>query len=593
MTAPKPTGYPISLLVDDCTRPQIRELQKFIRGSAPSVLVLKGKWGRGKTHLWQSLVRASPEFGLAKYCYVSLFGLNSLSDLKRSLFERSIPSTDAHDPRADQSFNVETLKKFWKENPIRRSAGALSRISNPWTGSLGDQWSSVAYGMFKRHLVCLDDLERRGDGLSLKDVLGLVSQLAVEKGCSVLIISNVEQFGPEDRAVWEEHREKVVDRAITYSPEVRAAIRSAFGEMVGDAHNQALDVLEKIGSSNLRIASRVLSNIDAALAEADPELHHGAKRAIAKSMAVLTYCHEGRAEGAPTISRALKHGRWSGVAAAMGGEERSAEDKAWDGMLDELAYYPDQIDQCFASYVSDGYFPSNYQDFLDDLDRKNRAEDVATEYSAAWSEFHDGYGGDVEEFSLRFYKATLASAEFESALNIDSSICLLRELGKDSWAEDCGNAWISCRLPLVGPKFRMQEIELFRPIRDAWFRAAIGRARSDAQATLTLTEAMLNIALKGDDMERSYAVVAESSADEIRGWLLKTRGTELRSSIKGILDPYPVASAAAARSKLKEVLKLISQSSLLDRSRVARLALETDAEDLCDDDGDGGSNRHH
>ncbi|WAC62002.1 hypothetical protein OVA13_11365 [Pseudoxanthomonas sp. SL93] len=586
MSATLSAEYPLSLVLDDSTKPQVRALQKFILQKTPSVLALQGKWGRGKTHLWQSLLRTSTGFGMAKYCYVSLFGLNSLSDLKRSLFERSIPSSDAHRPSVDQSFNIETLRNFWKENPIRKSTGALSRLSNPWTGSLGDQWSSVAYGMFKDHLVCLDDLERRGDGLLLKDVLGVVSQLAVEKGCAVLIISNVEQLNAQDRIIWAEHREKVVDRAMTYAPEVGAAIRAAFGEPSDECQREALVILEKLKSSNLRIASRVISNVDAALAESDPELHEGAKRAMAKSIAVLTYCHEGRAEGAPPVSRALKHGHWSGVAAALGNDDRSSDEKAWDGILDDVAYYPDQIDQCFAKFVSDGYFPAEYRSLLKDFDRKHRAEDVAAVYSAVWSEFHDGYGGDAELFAGRFYEATLASAQYESALNIDSSICLLRELDKDAWAEECGAAWVASRLPLAGPMFQMKEIELFRPIRDAWFRARVEKARNDAQSTVTLREAMSNISSRLDDQEGSYAVVASSSVEEIRDWLIETKGAELRSSIKGILDPYPVASASAAKRKLGAALRLISRSNRLDQIRVARLALEEGIETA--DSGEAG-----
>ena len=66
------------------------EIVRFLSASEPSVLCVTGEYGVGKTFLWHSVLdelRKSGGLSLVRYSYVSLFGLNSLDDMKSSLFE--------------------------------------------------------------------------------------------------------------------------------------------------------------------------------------------------------------------------------------------------------------------------------------------------------------------------------------------------------------------------------------------------------------------------------------------------------------------------------------------------------------------------
>jgi Cdc6-like AAA superfamily ATPase len=66
------------------------EIARFLKGNEPAVLCVTGEWGVGKTYLWRSVLddlRKSNGLSLARYSYVSLFGLNSLDDVRASLFE--------------------------------------------------------------------------------------------------------------------------------------------------------------------------------------------------------------------------------------------------------------------------------------------------------------------------------------------------------------------------------------------------------------------------------------------------------------------------------------------------------------------------
>jgi Cdc6-like AAA superfamily ATPase len=77
-----------------------------------SAIVLKGEWGTGKTHLWNKVIKNHRgSFVRKTYSYVSLFGLNSLPDLKRSIFENSVPTDKAGSVTTKESV-IENIKNL-------------------------------------------------------------------------------------------------------------------------------------------------------------------------------------------------------------------------------------------------------------------------------------------------------------------------------------------------------------------------------------------------------------------------------------------------------------------------------------------------
>lgn len=562
--------------LDRDTRSQVVQLQSFIKSKKPSVWVLTGRWGRGKTHLWRQLMRQAESYGRDKYCYISLFGISSVPDLKRGMFERSVPTKDAHQVGVGQYFNVESLKSFWRDNPIRKSAGMLSRLSNPWTGSFSEQWADVAYGILKSSLVCIDDLERRGSGLSMQELLGVISQLAEEKDCNVLLIANIEQLNEADRAVWDEQKEKVVDRTITFNPSAAALLRSAIGCPEDRYEQSVYEVLEKLGCSNLRISARAVSNAAELRGSIPDGAHPSTMQHIARSAALLTYCHDGGGEGAPTIHDALSHHQWTGLADVLNSEDGAPEDRAREMLLDDLGFYPEPVDQDVANLVQHGYLPETFSIRFSELDAKFKAGDVEKRSREVWEKFHSSFGGDVEAFSDEFFAAALAASRFDSALNTDSAILLLREIGASSRADRLADAWIECRIPVGAAAFDMRDIETFRPIRDDYFKAGLLRARSSVLGPLTLKAAFQQLEAKSERMAEAFAVVADASIEEVADWLTTTNGSEMRLALKVALDGYPLPRSQDAKDKIEAAIRFLASDSALDRARAMRWGVSLD-----------------
>ena len=193
------------------------EIARFLTQPEPGVLCLRGKWGVGKSYAWNEQLRAALTAGKVSrklYAYVSLFGLNSLDQLKFAIFEQSQMLG-----KVLKAAGFDTLNELLESLPSLRKA-----VKPATSGSLvskfisADAAQAFAFGLVRDQLVCLDDFERRGDGLKPKDVLGLISFLREQRNCKVALILNDERLGDEERLEFETHLEKVVDVSLVFRP---------------------------------------------------------------------------------------------------------------------------------------------------------------------------------------------------------------------------------------------------------------------------------------------------------------------------------------------------------------------------------------
>ena len=68
-----------------------KQLMELLSQSDTNVIALSGRWGTGKTHLWNEVKKGSKDEMVQKSLYVSLFGLSTLDQVKRKLMEGALP----------------------------------------------------------------------------------------------------------------------------------------------------------------------------------------------------------------------------------------------------------------------------------------------------------------------------------------------------------------------------------------------------------------------------------------------------------------------------------------------------------------------
>lgn len=229
-----------------------KALESFATADDNQAIVLKGPWGTGKTYLWKQVVRQKKErFFQDKYAYVSLFGLNSLAELKRSIFDNSVSK---HIAETDVSFeglvnNLETLT----ESAISFGKKSTNHITSIFR-NVGPTVDSLQFFSVSKTLICIDDFERKGSSLSDRDVLGLISLLVETKNCRVLLILNDKTL--DQKAEFFSYNEKVFNYEVVYKPTPAESLSLVFNsgsetERKLIANCKALDI------SNIRLLKKI------------------------------------------------------------------------------------------------------------------------------------------------------------------------------------------------------------------------------------------------------------------------------------------------------------------------------------------------
>lgn len=213
--------------------------------------------GDGETYLWSKVIKHHrTAFVHNTYSYVSLFGLNSLLDVKRAIFENSVPSEKAGILTTKESV-IENVKKL----EFSDATGWLRKISTfgkeakiPFVGSFGGLIDSIQYASVKDTVICIDDFERRGNGLSARDVLGLISNLVESKGCSVILILNEGSLRKDDEFFT--FSEKVFDYEVMYAPTLDEAAGVVFNSDTEYEKKIVINV-KKLKINNIRLLRKV------------------------------------------------------------------------------------------------------------------------------------------------------------------------------------------------------------------------------------------------------------------------------------------------------------------------------------------------
>lgn len=234
-----------------------KALIDFAVHKAGTAVVLKGEWGTGKTYIWRKVIESHcSELTRKSYSYVSLFGLNSLLDVKRSIFEKTVSSKKAASLTTKESVieNFKQLEFNHAKSWFRKLSTFGKEAKIPFVASFGGLIDSIQYSTVNDTIICLDDFERRGIGLLGRDVLGLISDLIESKDCSVILILNEGYLQPDDEFF--AFSEKVFDYEITYEPTL-AEVAAVVFDSNNEYHKKIIDSIKKLDIKNIRLLRKI------------------------------------------------------------------------------------------------------------------------------------------------------------------------------------------------------------------------------------------------------------------------------------------------------------------------------------------------
>ncbi|EAI2193543.1 NTPase KAP, partial [Campylobacter jejuni] len=256
----------------------IDKIAEFLTSKSRVCLTINGHWGIGKTHLWKQVeekINADK-----KVVYIDLFGKESYKQILEEIVFK-----------IHQNYNktVNVTSRIISKTINIKSAGIIN--INP-----DAIFSFLKKEDFNNIIVCFDNIERRSDNLSLKEILGLVNLLKEDKECSVVLILNKNELNKqEDNAKnnmqtssndktqhdakqnnndwYQEYKEKVIDYKVCLKDNdeiAKALIEEAFMQdekLIRDngLKSNLVDIVLKhyqdICDSNLRLLLKILEHI--------------------------------------------------------------------------------------------------------------------------------------------------------------------------------------------------------------------------------------------------------------------------------------------------------------------------------------------
>ncbi len=541
---------------------------------------MQGRWGVGKTYLWRykvlPLVFNRP--GKKIYSYVSLFGISSLAELKTSL----AMATEESDQEAKY---LEEQKAEQREHWLTRARRSVNRAQPlaadvvsfvPTIGAdLARLVEKVGYFKIRERIICFDDIERRGDGLALRDFLGLVSYLVDQRRCRIVVILNTGELG-DHQVAWDRIREKVFHGELTYSPSIRETIDLGLSDCADAPWAETIrNSLVKLSVSNIRLVRRTVDFMRRALeVRSIAKLRPGTVEHFAKALAILVYSVHGQGEGAPPIDEVMhRHLVNVPIAGASKNKELSQDQIRWREVVQSYGMYlHTPLDEALLEMVQMGYpDPALLIAAIDDLETNAARYDAKEEFYAAWNLYHHTVAENGDDIVAASERTWPQASAFENAQNLEGIVRILRLLGRPHLATKFIGKWVEERWGERRRTLSPAELHLFGKVEDPEILEAVEKGKLRHIDLMPLQAAFEQIRSSEGYSDDAIASFAAATDEDILAVIDSNPGEGLSRVLKKILhlphNPHHPEWAEAA-SRMKTNCQRIAARSPLNADRV-------------------------
>jgi hypothetical protein len=550
-----------------------REIADFVAGKDPAVLCLRGPWGVGKTYSWDSILHdkaGTNDVGLNSYAYVSLFGVNSLDALKAAVFENTV-STKQKNLIAD-------------ETTVAALLGKLTAKGRPWArfvenAPIVKSWvppgltAALTFLSVSKTLVCFDDLERRGKGLDLTDVLGLASMLRDRRGCRIVLLLNEERLDDTDRATFYRYLEKVSDASLRFDPTSEEAVAIALTSS-SPISKPAAERCRALGIRNIRVMKKIdrtVASLQTLAAGRDSRVLD----MIARSGALFAWSHHQPDEAPPLAF--LK--TYNTLVPTQG--DQDSKIAAWSALLSAYGYtHTDELDLILMRGVENGYFDTTLlRDAISKLEENLTAADSDASFQEAWDLYHDSFENNGEEVLNAIEAAFRSGVTRITPTNLNGTVSLFKQLGQSQRASALLKLYMEARATEPRRFFNLDEYAFRDNITEQEVIDAFAEKAASVPEERDFAE--LLVKLRHGWSQEDIDALAALSEDEYERIFRAAKGQDLRQILAGALSFDSVVNATPEMKEIprraRVALQRIAAQSLINARRVARWGVSVDA----------------
>ncbi|SHL58264.1 P-loop NTPase fold protein [Rhodanobacter sp. OK091] len=559
-------------------------VENFLKLDRPQAIAISGQWGSGKTYFWNQVIKDASSKGLVKkYSYVSLFGTSNLAELKSAIFDNAVSAKDV-DAGASSLTWAENAKEVMRSSSIEEVKAPGRRLLNfsrknisqvtPLLGVWGSVARSLSYFAIKDYVICLDDIERKGAELPLKEILGLVSMLKEQRGCRIAAILNMDEL-EGDKVTLDALKEKVFDGEIVFSPSAEECAKLVFTDEWKHSREVAGKVIS-LGIKNIRIMQRIRWVIETLLPYVNDK-DIALTRQLIHSSVLLTWCYYSRGTGIPSYDFVKSDGFavW-GIAKAGKEGEQSKEDKFVEKVMYDYGYSgSDEFDLHICKFLEQGYVvEKDFVEVVDSFQEMALKNNHDGSFTQAWELFHDTFSNNEKELVETLRKRFMEDAKWISLGNAMATVKLMRELERDDVGDELMLCWIEMAKKENKDLLDLRHAHLFSGSIDEKFKDAVKHAYVEDRALPALGETIIDISVKSGWGVDQIEVMSQASSDDYYTFFISIKGDRhLGAYVKACLqfggykddERYQKIYAAAS-----EALRRIAAESHLNAVRVSR-----------------------
>jgi hypothetical protein len=536
------------------------QVKKFLSTESAEVLAIKGSWGVGKTYSWELYVKEfKGDCALKSYSYVSLFGANSIDELKKSVFFNTIDVRNI-----GQSLSFKSRSKSWIE--------PLQGLKIKGIG-LGEVLGSVSQLAMPNMIICFDDLERHSKGVTIKDFMGLVSYYKEQKGCKVVLLLN-EEVGDETFDDYQKYKEKVVDKQLHFDPTAEDSFDTIYSGC-GELKDFARHCCVSLDIKNKRIINKIKAHIDDSIGQLrGANFDLSIKEQIVCSIILLSLCYYSKGVQNKKIPSFEYVTSSNGLFDKYFDEEpvEGDEAKTWDNFLASYGFeYDNELVLELSTGIEKGFFDIEKLSILchskqNEIEIRKRSKKLIQ----AWDLYHNSFDLNDAEVIDAMEAGLKDVVEVASPSQYGSGILVLREIG--GVGEIKADELIALFIEKRKGNPEVFDLDSFDSnpfgVRDTNFDEKLRAAHKAHTPSQTITQILEQRKGTSSYNQAEADIFDQLSESEIKKMFLGFKGKNLYDYVKVFI--LLSGSNESLRTKVDKALEDIATMSFLNKSRMGK-----------------------
>lgn len=547
-----------------------QQMRRILASGEPETMCVSGAWGVGKTFLWSHVLRTAKQAKKIKldgYSYVSLFGISNLDQLKQAIFENRTPTSQIGKPITPLSI----------EQNFRLYSAPLLKLAEdmPWVGNIAKTATPLLTMSISKQIVCIDDLERKGDDLAIRDVLGFATFLKEQRDCQVILLTNYDDLEGDDKAQYDQYQEKVFDRVLTFAPSAEYCADIALPDDKTGMRERVI----KLGISNIRIINkirRLVGEVQPVLADFHPDVFDSAVHTLVLA-GWMKYT-----KGAPAFSFLTERHSMMVSRVVGKGEDIDPELIRWNDAIDAYRFgEPDALDRALIDATNNGFLDEGaIKTAADALHRDARISEGNKKRSDAWRKFHGSFKDNGDEVIKAFIDSYGSQTENVGAASLNHVLVLLRALNRNSEADKLIEKYVAAHVGNPRAFDLTVQQEYGETISDAKLLSAL---KTQFASTTSKADPIAAIKRIGRDQAYNKADVEAArqvSTQQLLSELENADDDELKNFIKACrhiasTHAYGIMPRSVG-DRLNEALVILGKRSAINKLRVLKLGVDPD-----------------